>query len=185
MRATMGAANLRDAIRAVMPAMSKDDCRPSLNCVHLGFKSSGSQATATDGHWMAVHEIDCSVHEPGGAGIEPAFLKKLLVVLADCEGLVGIAMARDKIQFNIEGVRALATKAITCCPPYEKVWPSGKPAKMPFMGLEAGLLARVMNAFRAGDRQMPMRFEFYGELDPVLVTSPSHKLKCLVMPCRL
>jgi DNA polymerase III beta subunit, central domain len=184
MKATTNALILREAIEAVLPAMSKDTTRAGLNCVNLSFDSKVSRATACDGHWMAAHEIDCSVQEPGNAGIDPTFLKKLLVALEGMTGDVAIVSSRDKIQFAIEGIGSLATKAIGQCPPYDQVWPKGEPAPQPFMGLNAVLLAKVAEAFKRGQRTTPLKFEFYGELEPVVVTATSSRMKACVMPCR-
>lgn len=184
MRATTTAEMLREAIEAVMPAMSKSDYRITLHCVNLDFRTEESRATATDGRWMAVHQIDCFVQEPGSAGIDPGFLKKLLASLDGVTGSVGIASQRDKIQFAIEGFGTIDTKAIEGCPPYDKVWPSGEPQKQSMMGMDAQLLARVAAAFKKGTNLTALKFEFYGDLSPVVVTNGGSRLKVIVMPCR-
>ena len=134
---TLSAAALRRIIDKTRFAISTEETRYYLNGIYLHNHGSKLRAVATDGHRLALSEMDL----PNGAKDMPgvivprktvAELRRLIDTL---EGEVGVNVSEGKIRFSLapgsEGGAVLTSKLIDGnFPDYERVIPRNNPKEL-------------------------------------------------------
>jgi len=129
---------LRDMIRHVLFAVSRDDTRPILTGVLFAFKGDTLKAVATDTHRLAVRTLVIADGEGEATAVIPARAMNELLRLADDEGSVTIALAQGQARFEITrsdagglGATTMVTRLIEGqFPNYERVIPTGHDRKL-------------------------------------------------------
>jgi DNA polymerase-3 subunit beta len=125
-------ADLRDAVKQTLFAVSTDDSRPILTGILLSYAAGKLRAVATDTHRLAVRELDTSDGDgPDVHGVAPASaMQEILRMATDDNAFVTVTLAGNQIQFRVDDEKTGAgTTLITRLiegqfPSYERVVPA-------------------------------------------------------------
>jgi len=124
-------ADLRDAVKQTLFAVSADESRPILTGVLLSYSAGILRAVATDTHRLAVRELATFEGDgPDIHGVAPASaMTEILRMAAGDEGFVTVTLSDNQIQFRVDDEKTGAgTTLITRLiegqfPSYERVVP--------------------------------------------------------------
>jgi DNA polymerase-3 subunit beta len=159
--AAMKIDNLQDALKAVMPAISRDEARYSLTGARID--ASRNKVIGTDGCRLHIEDIESDV--PGPAVTVP-FRTVSLLVKYGTDGLVIIGEDEKEASFAVNGGN-LKTRLISgTFPDYENVWPDNS-IKASFK--TADILKLIQGAFPLSDTT-GVSLTFNGDLE---ITSES------------
>ena len=197
--ATLPAGDIRAALRAVLPAASKDKTRPHLAGVLLAFEERALEVVATDYH--RLHRV--TVEWPAAA--EAARPGRLLVPRAAAEGLVkalGTAKACEGLTIAIGATGAALSDGRTLpfpaadvdeFPPHKRVIPAFDPkaAGGCVVGFNPAYLAEAAEAAAAIGANS-VKVQLAGALDPALCVATATgdggcvlRLDAVVMPMQI
>jgi DNA polymerase-3 subunit beta len=130
---SLPAAELRDALRQVVPAASTDDARPILTGVLLAAESDGLRLVATDSYRLAVRDLPGrgSLLTEGQSVLVPSrALNELARLLDDDDTEVAIRLGERDASFEVAGTR-LTTRLIEGeFPNYRSLIPSAHPNRL-------------------------------------------------------
>jgi DNA polymerase-3 subunit beta len=121
---------LRDMIRHVLFAVSKDDTRPILTGVLLVFTGDTLKMVATDTHRLAVRTEKLEGGEGDANAIIPARAMNELLRLANDEDSVTVALASGQARFDVGGATMVTRLLEGQFPNYERVIPTGFERKL-------------------------------------------------------
>lgn len=121
---------LRDMIRHVLFAVSKDDTRPILTGVLLIFTGDSLKMVATDTHRLAVRTEKIAEGEGSANAIVPARAMNELLRLSSDEEPVSISLASGQARFDVGGATMVTRLLEGQFPNYERVIPSGHERKL-------------------------------------------------------
>lgn len=118
-----------DALLYIVPAASKDDARPHLNCV----KIEGSKIVVTDGH--RLHAVELSAPSERDATVPLTMVSEVQRLLKHCDKLVvGTSEGEGEDTWNVLASCGRFTMTFVGklpaprFPPYEKVYPHEGPS---------------------------------------------------------
>jgi len=181
------AAGLKFLIDSVAHAMSHETQRPYLNGIFLHGAGTRLKACATNGHVLALAELDCA---PGHiAGIVPRELVPTLAKIAARGGTFRLALGASKLALAGGNVSLLSKLVDGTFPDYERVIPakgaarrieadaaalaaaiaqvspflSGKQTGIKFSAAAGTLALSVVNDDGIGDSRVEIAAEFTGE----------------------
>lgn len=121
---------LRDMIRHVLFAVSKDDTRPILTGVLLIFTGDSLKMVATDTHRLAVRTEKIAEGEGSANAIVPARAMNELLRLSSDEEPVSISLASGQARFDVGGATMVTRLLEGQFPNYERVIPAGHERKL-------------------------------------------------------
>lgn len=121
---------LRDMIRHVLFAVSKDDTRPILTGVLLIFTGDSLKMVATDTHRLAVRTEKIADGEGSANAIVPARAMNELLRLSSDDEPVSISLASGQARFDVGGATMITRLLEGQFPNYERVIPSGHERKL-------------------------------------------------------
>lgn len=121
------AQKLRNLISQVQYAMALEDIRFYLNGLMLGVGPDGITAAATDGHRLALAQLQEPLDaQPAEVILPRKAVQELLKLLADVEGQVLVDIAANQISFSF-GATVFVSKLVDGkFPDYRKVVPVGQ-----------------------------------------------------------
>jgi DNA polymerase III subunit beta len=125
---TLGAKELVDALKQVIPAASHDDARPILTGVLLAAEAGGLRLVATDSYRLAVRDLPgTSVLSEGQSVLVPGRALSELSRLAGSASEVTLRLGDREAAFEVSGVR-LTTRLIEgSFPAYRNLIPASLP----------------------------------------------------------
>ncbi len=143
-------------LKAALLAASEDYTRP-ISCVRLEVSAGVARFVATDGHWMWINEIPCSVESADGAGavlyleVEVEDVKSIAKMVDDSKK--GSAWPVD-LDTEARTVKQLSsTFTFMACervyPPYAQIVPATVGGERIIACFDARLMSRVVAAFAA------------------------------------
>ncbi|GAB4457589.1 MAG: DNA polymerase III subunit beta [Armatimonadaceae bacterium] len=121
---------LRDMIRHVLFAVSKDDSRPILTGVLLIFTGDALKMVATDTHRLAVRTEKIDGGEGEATAIVPARAMNELLRIASDEEPVSISLASGLARFVVGNATMVTRLLEGQFPNYERVIPTGFDRKL-------------------------------------------------------
>jgi hypothetical protein len=182
--ATVEAGLLVGAIRAVLPAVSKDVSRPHLASVNIEVAEGRCVVAATDGH--RIHEVSFSATGTLTVTITRQCAESLT------KSITGTCtITKRSIEWN--GDNMSLSRIDGAFPPYKRCIPTAKRKAGPAVGLFPAHMADVHKATSAlGFLKKPnagqgVTLSVGGELDAVLITGTTHDfdLRIVIMPMRI
>jgi len=121
---------LRDMIRHVLFAVSKDDTRPILTGVLLAFDGKTLKMVATDTHRLAVRTAKLEGGDGTATAIVPARAMNELLRLAGDDETVTVSLAAGQARFEV-GTTTMVTRLLEGqFPNYERVIPTSFDRKL-------------------------------------------------------
>jgi hypothetical protein len=183
--------DLRSMMMAVAFAASTDDERPDMNGVGLEVFKGELHARATNGEWaMRVRRKPVYADEGFKALIPLSHVKRLVALIGDGIGHVGIIHDQDRVRFEVAGIGQLYvnTGGVAAVPfvDIDGAWPTGEALPMETIGLNPSLMASLAKAFGQLAEKPTLRFAFHGDEHPVVVTcKEKENVDALLMPCTL
>lgn len=149
------AATLREMLRKVMFAMSKDETRPMLISVFFEGKDGKVQMTATDGRRMAHVEKEVEFTEKFALVIPAETVKIIFSLLAkEDDADIGIAVGAERISFTAASWQVTSTVVAGKYPAWRRVVPESVSHKAKLNrntfieGLERAALAADLGTMR-------------------------------------
>jgi DNA polymerase III subunit beta len=121
---------LRDMIRHVLFAVSKDDSRPILTGVLVIFNGESLKLVATDTHRLAVRTEKVADGEGEATAIVPARAMNELLRIAADDAPVKISLASGQARFDVGGATMVTRLLEGQFPNYERVIPTGHERKL-------------------------------------------------------
>lgn len=121
---------LRDMIRHVLFAVSKDDSRPILTGVLMIFNGDSLKLVATDTHRLAVRTEKVTGGEGEATAIVPARAMNELLRITGDEDSVTISLASGQARFDVGGATMVTRLLEGQFPNYERVIPTGHDRKL-------------------------------------------------------
>lgn len=131
------------ALKMVSHAAGKKDVRYYLNGVHLEFSSHGVAAVATDGHRLAVAQIEGSF-EPGEITIGHDAIKQILAV-PKSGAEIEVTVTGDRVALTLGGQVLTFTDVGGKYPDWRRV-AHGTPEATEVIGVNAEYMAQAMTA---------------------------------------
>ncbi len=116
------AEDLLAAIRATAYAISTDETRYNLNGLRIEPKGGGTLVVATDGHRMAVAEVECPVVMEA-ATVPREAVPVLRKMLGAERGDVAVRSDADSVGFEAGGLRLSARKLEGLFPDWQRIVP--------------------------------------------------------------
>ena len=176
-------ADLRDAIKQTLFAVSADESRPILTGILLSYKEGKLRAVATDTHRLAVRDLETSEgNGPDTQAVVPSrAMSEILRMAGGEEGVVTVTLSENQVQFRVEDEKTGAgTTLITRLidgqfPSYERVVPQSHDKKLTIErdALHSALRRAAIVAREGSANRVILRTVTDGESDKLTITAQS------------